>query len=229
MDPVLKSLVWKEWQERKWTFLVCLIWILSGVVYVVCYETVTGCRIAPGGCQEYYEVHADIVTLGKGLGAGLPVAAFVGQAEIMEALAWGGVLHYGTQNGSRIGMHAARANLECLLRDDGAAFKHTWRLGEALCTGLREIFQRTSTPAIVQNVGPMLQILFTERPSIGDYREFCSFVDRDRYRRFALALFEHGVYMTPSAALHSVASLAHSDEDVTYTLEAVEKVLRDGK
>jgi len=188
-------------------------------------ETVTGCRIAPGGCQEYFEVHADIVTLGKGLGAGLPVAAFVGQAEIMEALAWGGVLHYGTQNASRLGMHAARANLECLLRDDGAAFKHTWRIGEELCTGLREIFQRTSTPAIVQNVGPMLQILFTEKPSIGDYREFCSFVDRDRYRRFALSLFEHGIYMTPSAALHSVASLAHSDEDVAYTLEAVDKVL----
>ena len=188
-------------------------------------ETVTGCRIAPGGCQEYFEVHADIVTLGKGLGAGLPVAALVGQAEIMEALAWGGVLHYGTQNASRLGMHAARANLECLLRDDGAAFKHTWRIGEELCTGLREIFQRTSTPAIVQNVGPMLQILFTEKPSIGDYREFCSFVDRDRYRRFALSLFEHGIYMTPSAALHSVASLAHSDEDVAYTLEAVEKVL----
>jgi glutamate-1-semialdehyde 2,1-aminomutase len=71
----------------------------------------------------------------------------------------------------------------------------------------------------------MLQILFTEKPSIGDYREFCSFVDRDRYRRFALSLFEHGIYMTPSAALHSVASLAHSDEDVAYTLEAVEKVL----
>ena len=188
-------------------------------------ETVTGCRVAPGGCQEYYEVHADIVTLGKGLGAGLPVAAFVGRAQVMEALAWGGVLHYGTQNASRIGMHAARANLECLLRDDGAAIKHTWRIGEALCNGLSEIFERTSTPAIVQHVGPMLQILFTEKRTIGDYREFCSFVDRDRYRRFALALFEHGVYMTPSAALHSVASLAHTDDDVAFTLEAVDKVL----
>ncbi|QDU49133.1 hypothetical protein [Gimesia panareensis] len=46
MDPVLKSLIWKEWQERKWTFLVCLIWILTGVVYVVCYESITGCRTA---------------------------------------------------------------------------------------------------------------------------------------------------------------------------------------
>ncbi len=191
-------------------------------------ETVTGCRIAPGGCQEYYEVHADIVTLGKGLGAGLPVAAFVGGAHVMEALAWGGVLHYGTQNASRIGMHAAHANLECLLRDDGAAFVHTWRIGEELCNGLREIFQKTSTPAIVQNVGPMLQILFTDRESIEDYRAFCSHVDRDRYRQFALALFDQGVYMTPSAALHSVASLAHTSEDVAFTLEAVEKVLSDG-
>jgi glutamate-1-semialdehyde 2,1-aminomutase len=188
-------------------------------------ETVTGCRIAPGGCQEYYEVHADIVTLGKGLGAGLPVAAFVGRAEVMEALAWGGVLHYGTQNASRIGMHAARANLECLLRDGGTAFDHCWRIGEKLCTGLKEIFRSTSTAAIVQNVGPMLQILFTDKPSIRDYRDFCSFVDRDRYRRFALSLFEHGVYMTPSATLHSVASLAHTDDDVAFTLEAVERVL----
>jgi glutamate-1-semialdehyde 2,1-aminomutase len=122
-------------------------------------------------------------------------------------------------------MYAARANLKCLLRDDGAAIQHTWRIGEALCNGLSEIFERTSTPAIVQHVGPMLQILFTEKRTIGDYREFCSFVDRDRYRRFALALFEHGVYMTPSAALHSVASLAHTDDDVAFTLEAVEKVL----
>ena len=192
-------------------------------------ETVTGCRIAPGGCQEYYEVHADIVTLGKGLGAGLPVAAFVGGARVMEALAWGGVLHYGTQNASRIGMHAARANLECLLRDEGAAFVHNWRIGEELCNGLREIFQKTSTPAIAQNVGPMLQILFTEQSSIDDYREFCSYVDRDRYRRFALALFAEGVYMTPSAALHSVASLAHTSEDVAFTLEAVERVLSGGR
>ena len=46
MDPVTKSLVWKEWQERKWASLVCLIWILCGVLYVICYESITGCRTA---------------------------------------------------------------------------------------------------------------------------------------------------------------------------------------
>lgn len=192
-------------------------------------ETVTGFRIAPGGCQEHYSVHADLVTFGKGLGAGLPVAAFAGRAEIMEALAWGGVLHYGTQNGSRLGMFAARANLTELLSDRGRAFQHTWSIGEALCDGLRDLFRETETAAIVQNVGPMLQVLFTEREAIKDYRAFCDHVDRDTYRRVALELFRHGVYMTPSAALHSVVSTAHTKEHVEHTVAAFRQVLQDAE
>jgi len=137
------------------------------------------------------------------------------------------VLHYGTQNASRIGLYAARASLRELIRDDGAAFRHTWRIGEKLCQGLRDLFAETGTKAIVQNVGPMLQIMFTEQPAIRDYREFCAYVDRAKYQKFAWALFKYGVYMTPSAALHSVVSLAHTDEDVSFTLEAARKALAD--
>ena len=190
-------------------------------------ETVTGFRIAAGGCQEHYGITPDISTFGKAMGAGLPVAGFVGRADIMEALEWGGVLHYGTQNASRAGLYAARASLRELIRDDGAAFRHTWRIGEKLCQGLRDLFGETDTRAIVQNVGPMLQIMFTDQPAIRDYRQFCAHVDRARYQRFALTLFEHGVYMTPSAALHSIVSLAHTDEDVDFTLEAARKALAD--
>ncbi len=192
-------------------------------------ETVTGFRIAPGGCQEHYRIDADIATFGKALGAGLPVAAFTGRAEIMEALAWGGVLHYGTQNASRVGLCAARASLSELHAGDGAAFQHTWRIGERLADGLRKLFADAGAQAIVQNVGPMLQIMFTDRPAIRDYREFCEHVDRQRYQRFAWSLFRHGVYMSPSAALHSVASLAHSEDDVTFTLEAARRALAEMK
>lgn len=190
-------------------------------------ETVTGFRIAPGGCQEYYGIVPDISTFGKAMGAGLPVAGFVGRAEIMQALEWGGVLHYGTQNASRIGLYAAQTSLQELTRDDNAAFKHIWRIGEKLCQGLRNLFAETGTKAIVQNVGPMLQIMFTDRPAIRDYREFCAYVDRVKYQRFAWALFKYGVYMTPSAALHSIVSLAHTDEDVDLTIEAARKALED--
>jgi glutamate-1-semialdehyde 2,1-aminomutase len=188
-------------------------------------ETVTGFRLAPGGCQEHYGLRPDLTTFGKALGAGLPVAGFVGRAEIMEALAWGGVLHYGTQNASRIGLHAARASLDVLAADDGAAFHHTWRIAELLCDGLRALFAETGTQAIVQNVGPMLQILVTTQPAITDYRDYCQHVDRAAYQRFALELFKHGVYMTPSAALHSIVTLAHSEEDVAITLDAARQAL----
>jgi len=191
-------------------------------------ETVTGFRIAAGGCQQHYGIQADLATFGKALGAGLPVAAITGRAEIMDAFAWGGVLHYGTQNASRLGLHAARASLRELQRDQGAAFRQLWRIGENLAAQLNAVFREAGTAAVAQGVGPMLQVLFTGRPSIRDYREFCAFVDRGQYRKLALALFRHGVYLSPSAALHSVSSLAHTDEDVAATVEAVRKVLTDG-
>jgi glutamate-1-semialdehyde 2,1-aminomutase len=148
-------------------------------------ETVTGFRIAAGGCQAHYEITPDLSTFGKALGSGLPVAALVGRADIMEALSWGGVLHYGTQNASKIGLHVAQASL--------------------------------------------FQILFTEKQAVNDYRDFCAHVDRAQYQKFALSLLRCGVYMSPSAALHSVATIAHSKEHVELTLDAVRNVLQNGR
>ncbi|MGA8342796.1 MAG: aminotransferase class III-fold pyridoxal phosphate-dependent enzyme, partial [Candidatus Sulfotelmatobacter sp.] len=188
---------------------------------------VTGFRIAPGGCQEYYKLSPDLVTFGKALGCGLPVAALVGRAEVMDALQWGGVLHYGTHNGSRIGMCAARANLRVLTRDNNASFRHTWRIAERLCEGYKDLFQRKGLAVVVQNAGPMFQLMFTDRPAIRDYREFCQFVDRAAFQKFVLSLFPFGVYASPSASLHSIVTLAHTDEDVDRTLESAEKALEE--
>ena len=195
-----------------------------GILFILD-ETVTGFRIAPGGCQEYYELSPDLVTFGKALGCGLPVAALVGRAEVMDALQWGGVLHYGTHNGSRIGMHAARANLRVLTRDNNASFRHTWKIADRLCAGYRELFKKKGRSVVVQNVGPMFQIMFTDQTAIRDYRDFCQHVDRAAFQKFVLSLFPFGVYASPSAALHSIVTLAHTEEDVDRTLEAASKAL----
>ena len=195
-----------------------------GIVFILD-ETVTGFRIAPGGCQEYYKLSPDLVTFGKALGCGLPVAALVGRANVMDALQWGGVLHYGTHNGSRIGMFAARANLRVLTRDNNAAFRHSWRIAEQLCTGLSDLFRQRGRSVLVQRVGPMFQLMFTDQPAIRDYREFCQFVNRAAFQKFVLSLFPFGVYASPSASLHSIVTLAHTDQDVERTLEAATKVL----
>lgn len=196
----------------------------NGILFILD-ETVTGFRIAPGGCQEFYGLSPDIVTFGKALGCGLPVAAIAGRAEIMAALGWGRVLHYGTQNASRIGLYALRASLQKLTANDGAAFHQMRGIAERLCDGLTELFRREGVPAIVQRVGPMFQILFTEQPAIRNYREYCQYVDRKAYQAFILRMFQHGVYTTPSATLHSVATLAHSERDVELTLAAARKAL----
>jgi glutamate-1-semialdehyde 2,1-aminomutase len=194
----------------------------NGILFILD-ETVTGFRIAPGGCQEYYKLSPDLVTFGKALGCGLPVAALVGRADVMDALQWGGVLHYGTHNGSRIGMHAARANLRVLTRDSNAAFCHMWTIGERLSAGLKDVFRKKGRACVVQNVGPMLQWMFTDQPQIRDYRDFCQHVDRPAFQQFVLSLFPLGVYASPSAALHSIATLAHTEADVDFTLEAFAK------
>jgi glutamate-1-semialdehyde 2,1-aminomutase len=196
----------------------------NGIIFILD-ETVTGFRIAPGGCQEHYKLSPDLVTFGKALGCGLPVAALVGRAQVMDALQWGGVLHYGTHNGSRIGMHAARANLRVLTRDNNASFRHTWSIAERLCAGYTNLFRKQGSAAIVQSVGPMFQIVFTDRAAIRDYRDFCQHVDRAAFQKFVLSLFPHGVYASPSAALHSIVTLAHTEEDVDLTLAAADKAL----
>jgi glutamate-1-semialdehyde 2,1-aminomutase len=196
----------------------------NGIIFILD-ETVTGFRIAPGGCQQHYNLSPDLVTFGKALGSGLPVAALVGRAEIMDALQWGGVLHYGTHNGSRIGMFAARANLRVLTRDNNASFRHTWKVADLLSSGLRNLFNKKGRNAIVQNVGPMFQIMFTDQPAIRDYRDFCRYVDRPAFQKFVLSLFPRGIYASPSAALHSIVTLAHTEDDVDRTLEAISESL----
>jgi glutamate-1-semialdehyde 2,1-aminomutase len=198
----------------------------NGILFILD-ETVTGFRIAPGGCQEHYKLSPDLVTFGKALGCGLPVAALVGRAEVMDALQWGGVLHYGTHNGSRIGMHAARANLRVLTRDNNASFRHTWRIADRLRKGLSDVFQKKGKKMVIQNVGPMFQMMFTDRPVIRDYRDFCQYVDRAAFQKFVLSLFQFGVYASPSAALHSIVTSAHTDQDVDQTLEAAAKALEE--
>lgn len=196
----------------------------NGILFILD-ETVTGFRIAPGGCQEHYKLSPDLVTFGKALGSGLPVAALVGRADVMDALQWGGVLHYGTHNGSRIGMFAARASLRVLARDKNASFRHTWKVADRLCAGLRNLFRKKGRKGIVQNVGPMLQVMFTDRREICHYRDFCQYVDRAAFQKFVLSLFPMGIYASPSAALHSIVTLAHTQEDVDETIDAAAKAL----
>lgn len=179
-------------------------------------EVVTGFRYAPGGCQELYNVRPDLSTFGKALGAGFPIGAVAGPHAILDHMTWrdGMVLHYGTFNGHRLTMKVVACNLDLLMADDKAAYRRLYQLGDAAIASLRSVFARRKVRAIVQGFGPMFQIYFTERPAIHDYRDYCAYVDTQRYSRFVHALLDRGIYMTPSNGLHWIITTAHSERDI---------------
>jgi len=192
-------------------------------VMLILDEVVTGFRYAPGGCQEYYGVTPDISTFGKALGAGFPVGAVAGPRSILDRMrpSENMVLHYGTFNGHRLTMKVVAANLD-LLGADGAHQK-LHKIGDGVIAGLRDVFRRRQIKAIVQGFGPMFQIYFTERDAIRDYRDYCAYVDTQRYSRFVHRLLEHGIYMTPSNGLHWIISTAHTERDVADLIEAADR------
>jgi glutamate-1-semialdehyde 2,1-aminomutase len=186
-------------------------------------EVVTGFRYAPGGCQQYYGIQPDLSTFGKALGAGFPVGAVAGPRKILDHMRWGKdmVLHYGTFNGHRLTMKVIAANLD-LLAPQGT-YPKLHAVGDAAITGLRAIFRKRGIKAVVQGFGPMFQIYFTERDAVHDYREYCTYVDTQRYSRFVHALLDRGIYMTPSNGLHWIISTAHSYADVETLLKTADQ------
>jgi len=137
------------------------------------------------------------------------------------------VLHYGTFNGHRLTMKVVAANLDLLSQEGNAAYRKLHALGDSAITGLRDIFRRRKIKAIVQGVGPMFQIYFTERDAIYDYRDYCKYVDTARYSSFVHALLERGIYMTPSNGLHWIISTAHTEAEVAALLEAADQSCAD--
>jgi glutamate-1-semialdehyde 2,1-aminomutase len=189
-------------------------------------ETVTGFRVAPGGCAELYGLTPDIVTYGKALGAGLPMAAIAGPDHVMQGLEWGKVLHYGTHNAGRLTLSVTKTMLEIMLADGKANYGKLAHLGQKMADEIRRVSKgHNRHKVIVQGVNSMFQIFFTGKEEIADCRDFSAHVDRTKFRDFVLRLFDKGVYMSPSATLHSLSSIVHTEDDIAFTAKAVGEVL----
>jgi glutamate-1-semialdehyde 2,1-aminomutase len=174
-------------------------------------EVMTGFRVARGGAQERYGVTPDLTILGKIVGGGLPAAAFGGRADLMERLAPGGdVYQAGTLSGNPL---ATAAGISVLrrLRDD-AVYVELERLGARLEEGLAPF-------GVVQRVGGMLTLFCHEGP-IASYDDAAA-CDTERFGALFRHLLAAGVYVPPSQFECLFPSLAHTNEDVDRTVEAV--------
>lgn len=189
-------------------------------------ETVTGFRVAAGGCAELYGLKPDIVTYGKALGGGVPMAAIGGSNEIMSGLEWGKVLHFGTHNAGRLALHICKTMLTEMLANEQAGFRKIKDLGLKLTKEIQEVTRKNNKHKVIcQGVNSMFQIFFTDQEEISDYRDFCRSVDRIKFRDFSLKLFDKGIYMNPSATLHSLSAVVHNEEDIRVTAKAISETL----
>ncbi len=191
-------------------------------------ETVTGFRLAPGGAAELYGLTPDLTTYGKALGGGLPMAMIGGRADIMAGLEWGKVLHYGTHNAGRLALHLTKVMLETMLENDQAGFHRIKDLGLKMADEVRRVANASNRhDIVVQGVNSMFQIFFTKQEAITDFRDFCTHVDRLKFRDFSLRLMDRGIYLNPSATLHSLSSLVHTEADIAKTAHAMAEVLEE--
>ena len=180
-------------------------------------EVITGFRVGRGGAQERFGVLPDLTILGKIVGGGLPLAAFGGRADVMQELAPSGpVYQAGTLSGNPL---ATAAGLSVLgrLRDPS--------LYERLEARAVRLEHGLSDHGHVQRVGAMLT-LFCARPETGsdpitEYDQVRARTDTERYGALFRHLLEQGVYLAPSQFEAMFVSLAHGDEEIDRTVEAV--------
>ncbi len=191
-----------------------------GTVFIID-EVMTGFRVSLGGAQAYYNVKPDLTTLGKIIGGGMPVGAFGGKREIMEAIApTGPVYQAGTLSGNPIAM---AAGLACLTELSKAGNEE--KLAEktkTLAEGLKALAIKHNVPFVVQYVGGMFGLFFTEQTEVTSFQEVMK-CDSEKFNRFFHLMLEQGIYLAPSAFEAGFMSLAHSDADIEATLQAADK------
>jgi glutamate-1-semialdehyde 2,1-aminomutase len=185
-------------------------------------EVMTGFRLAWGGAQGRFGITPDLTCLGKIIGGGLPVGAFGGRTEIMDCLApLGPVYQAGTLSGNPLAMAAGIAALEELR--GSKAYDLLEAKGAALESGLKQAAARAKVDVQFNRIGSMFCGYFTQHAvhNLADAMHS----DRQRFAKYFHGMLDNGVYLAPSQFEAGFMSTAHTDEDISKTVQAAEKVL----
>lgn len=188
-------------------------------------EVMTGFRLAQGGAQERLKVNADLVTYGKVIGGGMPVGAFGGKKEIMQHIApLGNVYQAGTLSGNPIAMIAGYTLLNTLKKDPSVYFELEEKTNY-LYTGLDEVLKANGIPYIINKMGSMMSVHFSDKPVI-DFATAAS-ANNSHFKLFFHAMLKRGVYLPPSAFETWFLCNALTKENIDYTINAAQESLEE--
>ena len=186
-------------------------------------EVMTGFRVGPQGAQGRYGVQADLVTLGKIIGGGLPIGALGGPASCLDRLAPDGpVYQAGTLSGNPLSVAGGIATLN-LIADPGV-YRRLERLTDRLADGLMERARQAEIEITVPHLPGMWSIFFSPEP-VRDLATAQKTRPKD-FARFFHSLKDQGILLPPSPFESAFLSLAHEDHHIDATLKAAETAFR---
>lgn len=183
-------------------------------------EVMTGFRVHLGGAQALYGIKPDMTTLGKVIGGGLPVGAFGGRKDIMQCLApLGAVYQAGTLSGNPVAVTAGLATLK-QIQAPGFHEKLAMQT-KKLVDGLVAAAKEANVVFSAQNVGGMFGLYFSEKCP-NSFAEVMQ-TDKEKFNKFFHLMLDAGIYFGPSAFEAGFVSIAHTDEDIAFTIAAAKK------
>jgi glutamate-1-semialdehyde 2,1-aminomutase len=197
---------------------------ISGTILIFD-EVMTGFRVALGGAQALYGVRPDLTTLGKIIGGGMPVGAFGGRKDIMSLLApLGGVYQAGTLSGNPIAMTAGLATLEII--EAPGFYADLTQKTQNLTQGLQAAADEAGINFTTNQVGGMFGFFFTDADA--EVRYFSQVMDTDtqRFNLFFNGMLAQGINLAPSPFESGFVSAAHTDADITATIQAAKTVFK---
>lgn len=181
-------------------------------------EVMCGFRTALHGAQAYYGITPDMTCLGKIIGGGLPAAAYGGKAYLMDCVSPAGPIYQaGTLSGNPLAMTAGIETLRIITEDPSYTVRvtaHTTTLTE----GLRQKADEAGVAVCVHQSGSMFSLFFTDK----DVKNFAdsSAADQDAFAVYFQSMLEQGIYLPPSQFETCFVSGAHTDDDISRTIEA---------
>jgi glutamate-1-semialdehyde 2,1-aminomutase len=188
-------------------------------------EVMTGFRLSKGGAQVLYGITPDLSTFGKIIGGGLPVGAYGGKQEIMDMLApKGPVYQAGTLSGNPLAMAAGLTALKILDETDGF-YEMLEDKSAHLEAGIKKCLTDLNFPGVVNRVGSMFTLFFTESDRVTSYAEACTSNTTTYAKYFKMAL-EAGIYLAPSQFEAGFMSAAHTTKKIDKTIEATYEALK---
>ena len=180
-------------------------------------EVITGFRLAFGGASEFFGIQPDMITFGKIVGGGMPLAAYVGKKDIMDVVApVGAVYQAGTLSGNPIAVTAGIESLKALKAD-----KDIYKRIDEFASKLEEAYKKKGIS--VNRVGSLLSPFFTEEP-VESYADVLK-CDTEKFAQYFRGMVAEGIYVAPSQFEAMFISDAHTEEDMKKTLSAIDKVL----